>query len=406
LAEVTLGPGERLVLSEPVNGGEVAKQLIGEINRTERLLENVTARAAELEAIVSATVDPIGEQAAADELKGVLELQAQQRTRLENLRTRLAEVRGVATPQDAPAPRSPAQAERDATRDIVESADHMQRIAVAIHQYYQDAGHLPPASAGLQRVMGPGGVFELNQGGGRPLGGRITGRITIPAFEDGPAEWQINRPYLSWRVLILGYLGEGELLAKFRFDEPWDSEHNRALIDQMPDVYRAPGSTAGPGKTNYLGLSGPNAAFPPGEPIQLAAFTDGFDTTLLVVEAPDAAAIEWTRPSDFSVEPPPAASDLVGLRDGGFLAAWGGSYGSRSDVTLISSDIPTAILARLIRRNDLAREETAQIRRLIPNYGREPSPEELREWVGDLGNAVVGPPPTDGPAPPGATPRP
>ena len=42
---------------------------------------------------------------------------------------------------------------------------------------------------------------------------------------------------LTWRVAILPDLGQKALYDKFHLDEPWDSEHNLTLLDQMPDVY-------------------------------------------------------------------------------------------------------------------------------------------------------------------------
>ena len=51
-----------------------------------------------------------------------------------------------------------------------------------------------------------------------------------------------GKPLLSWRVHILPFLEEGELYKQFRLDEPWDSEHNRKLIEKMPDAYADPDS--------------------------------------------------------------------------------------------------------------------------------------------------------------------
>ena len=45
---------------------------------------------------------------------------------------------------------------------------------------------------------------------------------------------------LSWRVLLLPYLGEEKLYKEFHFDEPWDGEHNKKLIARMPAVFRSP----------------------------------------------------------------------------------------------------------------------------------------------------------------------
>src|SRR4051794_13631526 len=42
-----------------------------------------------------------------------------------------------------------------------------------------------------------------------------------------------NTPLLSWRVRILPLLDQEELYKQFKIDEPWDSEHNKKLIDKM-----------------------------------------------------------------------------------------------------------------------------------------------------------------------------
>src|SRR5258708_2726900 len=49
-----------------------------------------------------------------------------------------------------------------------------------------------------------------------------------------------GKPLLSWRVSILPFLDEEKLYKEFKLDEPWDSENNKKLIDNMPKVYRAP----------------------------------------------------------------------------------------------------------------------------------------------------------------------
>ena len=49
-----------------------------------------------------------------------------------------------------------------------------------------------------------------------------------------------GKPLLSWRVQLLPYLDAKALYDEFHLDEPWDSEHNRKLIDRMPEVYRSP----------------------------------------------------------------------------------------------------------------------------------------------------------------------
>ena len=43
-----------------------------------------------------------------------------------------------------------------------------------------------------------------------------------------------GKKLLSWRVHVLPYLGQVELYESFRLDEPWDSPHNTALLQNMP----------------------------------------------------------------------------------------------------------------------------------------------------------------------------
>ena len=47
-----------------------------------------------------------------------------------------------------------------------------------------------------------------------------------------------GNPALSWRVLILPFLGEQALFQQFRLDEPWDGPNNAKLITKMPECYR------------------------------------------------------------------------------------------------------------------------------------------------------------------------
>ncbi|WP_459554923.1 DUF1559 family PulG-like putative transporter [Lacunimicrobium album] len=102
---------------------------------------------------------------------------------------------------------------------------------------------------------------------------------------------------LSWRVHLLPFLGELELFKKFRFNEPWDSEHNKALIPLMPKVYAVEGITE-PGKTSIHVITGLNTVFPHNARIGTARseITDGLSSTFFAVIADISTATEWTRP--------------------------------------------------------------------------------------------------------------
>jgi hypothetical protein len=122
-------------------------------------------------------------------------------------------------------------------------------------------------------------------------------------------------------VAILPFVEGNQLYREFRFDEPWDSEHNKRLIEGMPDVYRSPSSRAGEGKTNYLAVRGPRTVFPgPGNQVGIRDILDGTSNTIMVVEASDQRAVIWTKPDDFEPDPNDPIRGLVGLQPDGFLA--------------------------------------------------------------------------------------
>ena len=95
------------------------------------------------------------------------------------------------------------------------SKDNLMHIAIAMHGYDGENKHFPlPASTSPQ-----------------------------------------GKPLLSWRVRILPFLGQDALYRQFHLDEPWDSPHNRTLIDKMPAVYCLPISKSA-GGSDKLPLAG------------------------------------------------------------------------------------------------------------------------------------------------------
>jgi hypothetical protein len=72
----------------------------------------------------------------------------------------------------------------------IRSASRLRAIGYALRSYHEAHGKLPPAV-------------------GRDKAGR---------------------PLYSWRVLLLPYLEEPFLYAKFNLDEPWDSPTNKPLL--------------------------------------------------------------------------------------------------------------------------------------------------------------------------------
>jgi len=128
-----------------------------------------------------------------------------------------------------------------------------------------------------------------------------------------------GRPLLSWRVDILPYVEQNDLYKQFHLDEPWDSPHNRTLIDRMPAIYRSPASRLKEkGRTSYLAMVGNGAALSAREGTTLKQITDGAAGTILAVEVADQRAAIWTKPDDLEFDPKQPARGLGGLFPGGF----------------------------------------------------------------------------------------
>jgi hypothetical protein len=133
------------------------------------------------------------------------------------------------------------------------------------------------------------------------------GQMVAPAMCD-----KDGTPLLSWRVAILPYLEQESLYMQFHLDEPWDSPHNKKLIEKMPKVYAhgADPDANKRGETHYRVFTGPQTPFPDAVPPYEAhrssgrfpgSFTDGTSMTILVVEA--AEAVPWTKPDELPYDP-------------------------------------------------------------------------------------------------------
>jgi hypothetical protein len=158
-----------------------------------------------------------------------------------------------------------------------------------------------------------------------------------------------GQPLLSWRVHILPFLEEGAgLYEQFKLDEPWDSEHNKALIARMPQVYANPNLPLEPGKTNYVAVVGTDCVMDgTKDGTSMKRITDGTSMTVAFVEAnPDQAAI-WTQPDDleFNAEDPKAG--LGNVRPGGWYAAF-----SDGSVQLLDASADPDTVRKLFTRAD------------------------------------------------------
>jgi hypothetical protein len=158
-----------------------------------------------------------------------------------------------------------------------------------------------------------------------------------------------GKPLLSWRVAILPYVEENNLYKQFRLDEPWDSEHNKKLIAQMPAIYGAPSTPLGlAGQTIYLAPVDGDAILASDKGTRVRDVVDGTSQTILLLEVDADRAVEWTRPDDYEVDPKQPLAGVGHLREGAVFAA-GFADGA---VRAISARIDPQDFLSLVKKSD------------------------------------------------------
>ena len=148
-----------------------------------------------------------------------------------------------------------------------ECTNNLKQLTIAIHQYHDVHGELPPPY-----LVGPSG-----------------------------------KPAHSWRVLILPYLGYQPLYNAYSFKEPWDGPNNQKLAQSMPWEFRCTSlsesrlSRGRSSKSNYFAVVGPDTMWPDGGGRTLADVASHSDRIILLTEA-DWEHTNWLEPVDVTLE--------------------------------------------------------------------------------------------------------
>ncbi len=149
------------------------------------------------------------------------------------------------------------------------------------------------------------------------------------------------------RVRILPYIEEEQLYKQFKLDEPWDSEHNKALLDQMPAVYANPSSPS-EDQTTYLLPVGVGTAWSKSDGPSIKEIRDGTANTVMLLEIDPEKAVEWTKPIDLEIDPDDPFTGLGHLPAGPvFRAAF-----FDGSVRQISVDVDRTQFLRLLDPRD------------------------------------------------------
>lgn len=202
-----------------------------------------------------------------------------------------------------------------------------------------------------------------------------------------------DKPLLSWRVHLLVWINAEKyytLAQEFHLDEPWDSEHNKALIPRMPECYRLPGHDLG-FKTPYLLATGKDTVYPDRHALNWKEIGDGEKNTILLVEVDPDRAVIWTKPEDYVLDPRQPKSGLGDIWPEGFHVLT-----AMQEPLLVSRDIDNDELLSLFTPNGAVtgRDVAVNLDRYRIHfetivYGEEPS-ELLMEQVEPPHQTVAG----------------
>lgn len=144
------------------------------------------------------------------------------------------------------------------------------------------------------------------------------------SFPPAASSSKDGKRLLSWRVLILKYL-DPDLYSQFHLEEPWDSAHNKTLIEKMPDVFYSSNISTEQrqqGLTTYLVPVGEKTPFEKSSGVTIRDITDGTSNTIMIVEAMSELAVTWTKPDDLTFDPDKPWNGLAVPPKGTFWASF------------------------------------------------------------------------------------
>jgi len=184
-----------------------------------------------------------------------------------------------------------AKRQRELAR-MIERTNRAKNIGIAIHNYHSTFNEFPFPN----------------------------GRSGAPKAEQGK---------LSWRVHLLPYLDQYPLYEEFKLDEAWDSDHNKKLLEKMPDVFKLSDQTK-PGHTQFVLPGGEGFMGSKKGSVRFRDITDGSSNTIMVLSVVPDKAVPWTKPGAFELDVD-KASEILGGGLRGFLAIFGDARVSTLD---------------------------------------------------------------------------
>jgi Protein of unknown function (DUF1559) len=148
------------------------------------------------------------------------------------------------------------------TSKRMQSTNNLKQIGIALHNYHDTHGALPPA---------------------------------VVTDKDG-------KPLYSGRVLLLPFLEQAALYERFDKSKAWDSPENAPFTQIAIPVFQDPASQShAPDRSDYVFASGAGTLFDGANKVSFNNVTDGLSNTIAVV-ATSAGADHWAAPSDWNID--------------------------------------------------------------------------------------------------------
>lgn len=182
-------------------------------------------------------------------------------------------------------------------------SNNLRQMGVAVQQYHDVYGVFPAASYPAQvEATDEAEAVEADETG-------TDESPDAPNADESESPTEGDMPPHSWRVSIWPYIGYQHLYDQYRFDEPWDSDHNLRIAQMMGSEYQCPEDQHSARfkwvrgyripVSNYVMVTGSHTV---GEGVEIAQIIDGTANTLMLVEVTGDDCPAWTEPVDLEFD--------------------------------------------------------------------------------------------------------
>ncbi len=190
-----------------------------------------------------------------------------------------------------------------ARRARLEASQNLRKLGLALHGYHDVYRHFPPPV-----LLGPDGKT------------RYSWRVELLPI----LKYYVNHEKPDPLTADMGRAEYQKIIAEFGYDVnlPWDSEQNRKVLTQMPDIFRSPSDDPTSTNAAYFAVVGEETAMgdTAGAGIPIRDVKDGASDTIVVVEAK--RDIPWTKPEDITYSKDQELPQLGGWHEGGFYTVF------------------------------------------------------------------------------------